>query len=207
MKDFAQRKTAEDQFKDRSLPDDYRLDDLPTGAQLWLGRAGIDEATRRTYDVGFSRKLNRVIIPVKRGGNVVGSIARAIEQNGPKYLSNVPPFSIFDSVSGRPPKDQYAEYIVLAEDILSAIRVGRFVRTLALLGTSSGDAYIGRVLGELGATKRVAIWLDPDNAGQRATTELLRSLSMAGIQVTKIESLRDPKLHSDREIQEYLKLD
>jgi DNA primase len=208
LQDFVKRGEAENEYENRqhALPRDF-THDLPTSAELWLARAGIDPATWAAYGIGYSKRLDRAIIPVTRDGAIIGSIARRLGTSGPKYIENLPTSSVFDSLHGRSPKGEYDVDCVLTEDILSAIRVGRFVRSIALLGTGSSDAYVGGVLGFLGEAQSVGVWLDPDNAGQRATTKFVRALGMVGISTTHIKSLKDPKLHSDREIQEYLKHD
>lgn len=210
LQDFKKLRDNENDYKRQyDLPKDFTVD-LPTSAKLWLLKAGIDHETWSAYNIGYSDKLDRVILPVHGSTNeLVGSIARSLKATGPKYISALPSYTIFDSLQGREPMaaHKYAFDLILTEDLLSAIRVGRFVRSIALLGTGSSDTYLGRILGKLDKANRVGVWLDPDNAGQLATPALIRSLGMAGVQTTTIKSKRDPKLHSDREIQEYLKHD
>lgn len=200
-------KTATDIFqKEIGLPHDFTME-IPSSSRLWLLQAGIDEAARTAYGIGYSNRMERTIIPISRDGVLIGSIARRAEGgSGPKYISNLPPYSIFRSLDDRrtyPQRDDLAVDCIITEDILSAIRVGRFVRTVALLGTGTGDAYLGRVLASVD-DERIGIWTDPDNAGRGAAAQLVHGLTLAGKSCRVIKSKRDPKYYSDNEIRRYL---
>jgi len=109
--------------------------------------------------------------------------------------------------------------IVLTEDVLSTIRVGRHVASCSLLGTAVNVERIAELLTKLRAGKEVqqvewyrteatslrfGLWMDPDKAGRKATRRLAHSLSMQGHKVTLIKSDKDPKLYSDNQIRSIL---
>jgi len=50
----------------------------------------------------------------------------------------------------------------------------------------------------------VAIWLDPDVAGRRASKKFARKLGLMGAHVREIKTDKDPKFYSDQEIKEIL---
>jgi 5S rRNA maturation endonuclease (ribonuclease M5) len=52
--------------------------------------------------------------------------------------------------------------------------------------------------------QRVNVWLDPDAAGQRGATKIIKQLRLFGIEYRNIISTRDPKLHTREEIRSYL---
>lgn len=114
--------------------------------------------------------------------------------------------------------------IVLSEDVLSAIRIGRHTASCSLLGTAVNIERITEILhstaeraGMLPPDRQslewyrdvpnalnVGVWLDPDKAGRKATRRLAHSLSMQGHKVTLIKSDKDPKLYSDNQIRSIL---
>jgi DNA primase len=95
--------------------------------------------------------------------------------------------------------------VIVCEDILSAIRVGKVAERskigvcVSLLGTKLCTESIVR----LGRAKRVIGWFDNDNAGKQAARSLFQSVSMF-TDVHIISSERDPKRYADQEINSYL---
>jgi hypothetical protein len=53
----------------------------------------------------------------------------------------------------------------------------------------------------------VAVWLDPDKPGRVAARAIHESLRLLGYEVHVVHSPRDPKLHTNREIKEFLSFD
>src|SRR5690606_32735200 len=103
---------------------------------------------------------------------------------------------------------------------LSAIRVGRFVASCAVLGTSLSDGGLHRLfsgtsdVGRMGTglawwepqenSFRCAVWMDPDKAGRKGAERIASKLRLGGRTVRTISSRLDPKRLSDREIAEVL---
>lgn len=86
---------------------------------------------------------------------------------------------------------------VITEDLLSATKVGG----IAALGTFANDALVTHLM-RVG--KPVAVWFDPDLAGQRGSGKIIKQLRAYGLAVRNVESQRDPKLHTRDQIKEYL---
>ncbi len=191
------------------LPTDFTTTIPPTEA-VWLYKAGVSAALAQHYGFGYSEALRRVILPVYENGELAGFTARSTINAKPKYIERMarPSDTIFasdpavalpstEARSGDPRPD-----VVLTEDILSAVRVGRHVRkAVALLGTSANAAQLLRATE---AARTVAVWLDPDRPGKRAATSVVRSLQLYGLQVRRITTARDPKYYSNREIRSIL---
>lgn len=114
----------------------------------------------------------------------------------PKYIGPTPrPASLLARFgSGRVP--------TLTEDILSAMKIGKAGHLgMPILGTSLSNAY--RV--ELLRIGECNVWTDPDAAGRKAATKIIRQLSGWGVACRNIVSARDPKKHTIDEIKEYLR--
>lgn len=87
--------------------------------------------------------------------------------------------------------------VVIVEDILSAGRVGHFIPCDALLGTTTNahryDSYT-----------TVLLWLDPDKAGQKGITKMIKALRWTTA-FKVITSRADPKCLTNDGIKEILK--
>jgi DNA primase len=181
------------------LPKDFTLH-IPEKHILWLARAGINTSRSNVVGIGWSAKLQRIILPVYKGEDLIYWQARAvIKGQVPKYTNpSVSKTNILYWVD--PPQGRTNE-VVVTEDILSAIRVGKHVTAASLLGTKTSDSQAS----QLAKFDKVTYWLDPDAAGIEGNRKGVRKLSL----VTEARSLQsdvDPKNLSDRRIREILKL-
>jgi DNA primase len=210
------------QSKTVSLPMDYTVD-LPDTAMTWLLKGGVSQVMWQAYKVGFSPKLNRVCIPVYRGTELVAVQMRAIEKDQkPKYLAretadNVIFSSLPSTLFAGDREQDYGYDLVVTEDLLSAIRVGRITASSAILGTMHGPNKMETLLREAAANHairrerakdllpRIALWMDPDKAGEASRSRIAGPLSIRGAEVVHIRSARDPKRHSNAEIRSYLR--
>lgn len=105
--------------------------------------------------------------------------------------------------------------IVLVEDYISAIRIGEFENVLCLWGVHV-NYNMSKLLEEL--DMNVLIWLDPDEAGQTASKELLLKLTRNLESYAKFRAFavqepksvcilstdKQPKDYCDTELQHYL---
>ncbi|KRR22179.1 hypothetical protein CQ13_30070 [Bradyrhizobium retamae] len=190
------------------LPKDFTLD-IPTSEAVWLYKAGINATIARHYGFGYSASLRRVVIPVYRDGALVGFTARSTINAKPKYIERMasPAHAVFtaDPAIALPATEDWPEGsgpdLVITEDILSAVRVGRIAkRCVALLGTSANEYQLACAEG----ARTIAIWLDPDRAGKKAAFKRERTLALQGYTTKRIRTEQDPKYYSNREIRRLL---
>lgn len=211
------------------LPRDF-TSEIPDTGRVWLLKAGISAQLSSLYGIGYSEYYRRVIIPVLRDGELDAFIARSVTGESPKYIARMrnPDNALFLSNTGFKDRSEESKAvhgafdIVLTEDILSAIRVGRHCASGAVLGTTLSDACIGRI--EQGSRPvqqnarqnmawwepqetnlRVAVWLDPDAAGRKGSSRIASRLRLSGRNVVEIRTDKDPKYLSDRQIIDTLK--
>jgi hypothetical protein len=215
LKDLAKRRdelcrinTVATTTTELALPSDVTYC-IPDHARVWFLKGGVNTDMAAFYRMGFSPTLNRVVLPVYEGTRLNAYICRALNGEKPKYIafymngvsnavfktdtSTMLPAEFLGDTAGLP------DYCI-TEDILSAVRCGRIVRSRALLGTAIRNA------GDLGIPQgsTVAVWTDPDKAGYVALVKQARRLDLEGIKVRLIRSERDPKYYSNQEIKEYL---
>lgn len=189
-------------------------------------KAGISAQLSSLYGIGYSEYYKRVIIPVLRDGEVDAFIARSVTGETPKYIARMrnPDNALFLSNNGFKDRSEESKAvhgafdIVLTEDILSAIRVGRHCKAGAVLGTSLSDAGMHRLpVGQAQTgnslawwepqeiNSRIAVWMDPDKAGKKGSSRIASKLRLSGRDVVQIRTDKDPKYLSDRQIIDTLK--
>jgi hypothetical protein len=218
---LARRKTELEWRQDREirLPSDFTTD-IPSSEAVWLYRAGVSTAVAKHYKFGYSASLRRVILTIYNEGKLEGYTARSTINERPKYIEKVasPSSTVFYADTAIALPDVHSSFgtsrglpdLVLTEDILSAVRVGRCVRNVvSILGTglsAEANNRIHRATG-LQTGAEIALWLDPDKAGRGASASIRRTLTLQGYNVREVKSTRDPKYYSNADIREMLRID
>lgn len=185
------------------MPDDSEGDvrAWPSKARLWIRQARVTDKEVKEYGINYSPRLGRVILPVYRDGKLVGYQARKIFESdeGPKYYTRTatPDRMVFLVDSSSNP-----DSIVLCEDVLSAIRVGRIMPAGAILGTEASD-YAISLLTE--GRKHGIIYLDYDNKIVISKSiKLKNKLELLLDDVLLINNSIDPKSLTDKELEDIL---
>lgn len=194
------------------LPADY-VADVPAAEATWFYKAGISPDLARAFKFGWSPGLQRIIIPIGTSGEF---IARS-RLDRPKYIQKVREDTLFLATpdmadAALPTEDVYQFHLVVTEDLLSAVRVGRYVPCLSILGTSINSTLLRTIRATVDRlyalrspdTIRIGVWLDPDAAGKQGSARALRTLALQGYEVSYIKSSMDPKYYSNAEIRRYL---
>ena len=223
-KERARRKVAFDAYKEAKanssleLPLDFSQN-IPSKGLHWLGQGGWTISMIRHYNIGYSEKLDRIVIPVQTSGY----LARAVESwQRPKYLEKVPEGVMWESrrknsqsilveIYGKSKEQNYStdkpvesegysEYAVVTEDILSAGRCGNLMKAYALLGTSLGTTQLSTLMNY----KKIHLWLDPDKGGYDGVKKAINRLRLFS-EVHVVNSSVDPKKLTNKEIKECLR--
>lgn len=169
---------------------------------LWLLLSSIGYDLAKQYGIGYSAKTNRVIIPIYDNNELVAFLSRATDNTQPKYIvryKNDTVSTVFRSLPATGPFD-----VVITEDCLSAIRVGRYNQAVSILGTASAADKTMSLLKSVPNMQSAAVWLDGDKAGRKGRDKVATQLSLMGVEVTKITTPKDPKLYTNAEIKEIL---
>lgn len=159
--------------KEVKLPSDFTYE-IPVKGLTWLYRYGIKDEEIKRFRFGYSPGLNRLIMPVFGKDGLIfwqGRYLGEITKNNPKYYNvrargKEIQFEIF----------QERDTVVIVEDILSAITVGREVDTVALLGSYITDTLILKLINK--NYKRYYVWLDPDK--KRESLGFAKRFNMLG---------------------------
>jgi hypothetical protein len=179
-----------------TLPNDFTTT-IPTSHSLWLLKAGIHRGEWLEMGIGWSASLHRIILPVYDSNHsLVYWQGRAVSHGQvPKYINPSADKSSLLYQRGC----TSTERVIVTEDILSCIRVGRHIPAVSILGTSTSH---GQAV-QLSRYRRVTYWLDPDPAGLKGMSRGVKDLSLL-TDSDCIHSTKDPKNLSDRVIREHL---
>ena len=190
---------------DLQLPADFS-NELPEQAWLWLQKYGITAEEAHAYNFGYSYFYDRLIMPVydsrsHRERKLIywqgRNLGKATAEK-PKYINaKQERLDIFFRV-GEEGIEAKKSKIVLVEDIISAIKVGRQHPCIALLTTSMPNEFIQ----SLSSYDEVILWLDYDKKA-KMIRDVLKFQSF-GIKARRVLTVKDPKAYSDEEIKELL---
>lgn len=178
------------------LPKDYDPNprNWPNEARLWPLRYGIKEEELQRHRFGFSECLGRVLIPLYFDGELCAYQTRRIfkEDTLSKYLTKKrkdvkePIFWVGDGPE-----------LVLCEDALSAIKVGRYKPAAAVLGSNPSNDLVTEICRD---REKITVFFDNDNA--KVKRDQLRIKKLCGLLCSGeiIYAEKDPKEHSDEEL-------
>ncbi len=181
---------------------------IPLKALLWLNKYNVTKEELEAYGICYSPVFERLILPVydvnKRliywQGRYFGD---GSSDKHPKYFNvrSTREDIWFDTKTD-------SEVIVVVEDILSALAIGRSgYRAIALLGSYISDSLILRLqaltnesnAGLQSKGKQVCVWLDLDK--QCESLRYSKRLNVFGVRAKTIITELDPKEYTNQRIQ------
>ena len=194
------------------LPFDFSKQ-LPIVAKAWLHKYKITKEEIDIFGFGWSEALCRLVLPVYEDDKLIywqGRTFKGIHKTtNPKYLNirqsgakNV----FFRRYVGNalcpinnnnPLSDIQYKTLVLVEDILSAVKVGRHVDSLALLGSYLPPSLVSILI----TYTKIIIWLDEDKYATSVKAAIKFSQQL-GISIQVVKTQLDPKECSDEVIRE-----
>ena len=181
------------------LPDDMSYGLPPIGMKYMVGY-DLTHPEILLSRFGWSRSLDRLIMPVYHGDDLIywqGRNLGEVTPENPKYRNVYLSGSrdIYAKFDRRSKTNTFGNTLVLVEAIISAIKVSRHVDSIALLGSYLPDSIVGHML----EYDRILIWLDPDKLSA-SITDAMRFHMLTGRKVMPIFSDKKPKQYNDKEI-------
>ena len=194
--------SSEQVVKGIQLPRDASSE-IPTTGLGWLYRYYIIDDEIKKYNICYSERYNRLILPVYNDEGLIYWQGRSLKQpfskENPKYLNirQSGAKNVFFKIRCKETKQP--ETIVIVEDILSAIRVGRTYNSLALLGSY----FPPTILNEFRNYSKILIYLDEDKWKEsiKAATRFNR---LTGKQFVVKRHHLDPKELCPDELKKFL---
>lgn len=171
----------------------------PIQAVHWLQRYGITLEEVFDYGIIYSPSIRRIVLPVFDGNNLCSYQTRRIfaDDEQPKYLTYANTKCVLVHSVLR------SDLLVICEDYLSAIKLNRVVDAFPLLGVKLQEYHLEYILDN--NFKRFVVFLDDDNSQvRRAQLDIKKKLDKIGTCVIHHSAGKDPKDHTEKELQEVL---
>ena len=171
---------------------------LPEQPQAWLNKYSITRQEQINHRITWSPSKELLVIPITDlSGNITGTNSRYFgsKTDHPKYINL------------HTNKDSYkyvhnpnSQILVIVEDILSAIIVGRQYRGFALCGTNLSNGILNHIISHtIPNNLTVVVWLDPDM--HQKSIQHARRIGQYIRKVTSIsDNEKDPKEYTETEI-------
>lgn len=182
------------------LPSDYSIR-IPEKHMLWFFKYGISHEDAAKHHLGWSEKHNRIVLPVYNRRHELQAIQmRAVGAwQDPKYLNPTGPNVARALLEVQ--KTGTEDRVVIVEDILSAIKVGKVHNSVSILGTNLTES---RSFSIRERYTSAIVWMDGDKAGKRGQRAAIHKLLMLGMQVKQIRTPCDPKTYSLEDIRLFI---
>ncbi|MCI0529585.1 MAG: hypothetical protein L0Y56_19255, partial [Nitrospira sp.] len=181
------------------LPEDVCKTYPPQAAEFLID-CGLTPEDMMSPFIYYSPHWRRIIFPIMDTTNKLrGWMGRAIEvQQYPKWYT-MRNFNGYEYVHiiGASPEDPEGTPLVIVEDLISAIRVGKHFPCLCLFGLSLTETAAARVAQEF---VNVVVWLD-DGATSHALNHA-EKIHSYGSKTFILWTVSDPKYHTAAEIVE-----
>jgi hypothetical protein len=179
------------------LPEDCSAD-YPQRCIDWVGQYELTVNDLLSHNVLWSEQWQRLIFPIFGSeGRLLAWQGRYFgeEQGRGKWFTTGDVKTVFNILGE-------GDTFVLVEDIVSAIKVSRYVSAMPLYGCSVGSERFSRLSKICPRTSKFLVWLDPDKR-KEAVTEARRG-RLQGLDVSPIFSDKDPKEMTYEQIKEIL---
>lgn len=167
-------------------------------ALTWIGNGGVSVREALQARMVWSPYWEQLLIPLyDRDGNLCCIQAKNFN---PQRASKAKYYNTGDKNESRTVFSVgNSESCCLTEDVLSAIRVGRVVTGVPLLGTSISRNYLAELRKDY---SRLIVWLDADK--WRESRDIADAGKLLGFETKTIYTEQDPKSYTDEQIKEFL---
>lgn len=187
-----------------ALPDDTAAY-LPVRVLTWLSKYGIMTSEVKDNLFGWSESAQMLVMPVYNGSSWHDRSSRGRllmwqgryfghNEKHPKYLTRGKPEEIMHLIDF-----VKTDAIILTEDLISAIKVGRQFTSVPLFGSNLS---LERIMRLSKLTKQVVIWLDDDKYSQAMTYRNRAAQFIPNVHV--LRTPKDPKDYNDDAIYMYI---
>ena len=173
-----------------------RLADFGIHGKVWLNKYGITPHEVKTYGICYDLEEDSLIFPTFDADGLAGFQERCLRPgyDGPKYLSYFIRTAV--QLCAAPEADMAG--LVLVEDFVSAIKVGRVMQAMPLRTTNMSTMQ-KRVVLDINV-REYYVWLDNDNSiVKRQQLALKNELDKLGTAYL-IKTANDPKVYTTNEI-------
>lgn len=185
--------------RSRAVPDMFKMVDIaeaPEELLLWYLQCGVSTVDMVVNGVMYDPNTERLVLPVKKNGEILFTQSRSVRHK-PKYINS----GDSDGLMFIPNVFKDKSYVVVVEDILSAIKISRVCPVVSTLGTSFSNKH---ALDIMAMNKTPVMWYDNDKAGRVGCHKAEAKLDLMGIEHRVVRSEQDPKYYNREMIEREL---
>lgn len=173
-----------------TFPDDAEKT-ISVKAVQWLDRYGIMRGEIIENGIQWSQTRQWLLFPIRGDEGMIGFQARNFGDSGPKWESRGDLASVVHLIN----KSESDGPVIIVEDIISAIKVGRQFCAMPIFGSTVG---IRRLHMMRNITKEIVFWLDADKYPE--AIRMSNNVGILNIKGRVVYTQNDPKEYSDKEI-------
>jgi hypothetical protein len=179
------------------LPYDAQ-NEIPVKCLIWLAQYEISRQELLSHGIMYSESKDFLVFPYYGDDKqLVAWQGRDFKPNPKsKWYSKGPLEDVYKFCGDR------SNRCVVVEDIVSAIKVGRFCQAMPIFGTNCKSRRLASL--KLLGIDELIVWLDPDAAFKAFS--ITQEAKYYGIKSRMISALKDPKEHLNSEIKNILQL-
>lgn len=173
-----------------------RLGEFGIHGKVWINKYGITEHEVMTYGICYDLQEDSIIFPTFDADGLAGFQERCLlpGYNGPKYLS----YFLRPAVQLCASAGADMAGLVLVEDFVSAVKVGRVMQAMPVRSTNLSPLQKRAILDS--DWRNYIVWFDNDNSiVKRNQLALKRELDKIG-RAEIIKTGNDPKAYTTNEI-------
>lgn len=187
------------QDKSCTLPNDFTLD-IPKEPLTWLKKYGLLDKEIQQANLGWSTAYKMLIFPfINENKTLLAWQGRFFPKQKPKCVT-FGDMSLVLPVVQAPPKTKIkVDSIVIVEDVVSSLKVGRYVDTMALIGS---NVDLNKLITLSYKYKHLYIWLDSDKMRSAHAFKTRYKVLFDNVFIVFTE--KDPKELSNHQILEAL---
>ena len=179
-------------FREYNCPD--CVVNIPQQGLDWLDKYGITQTERVLYRMLWSPSKQQLIFPLYKSDNLMAYQGRNFAPNSrAKYISQgkIHDLLYFCGKKSSP--------IILVEDLLSAIKIGRIGVAMPLFGSEASTPLLMRLKDHC---KAVIVWLDSDKWAN--SHDIVKRSQSIGLPAMSVFTNLDPKEYSTEKIKYFL---
>ena len=181
------------------LPEDATKQIAFPGMQ-WLSQYEITRDEIKEFGLLWSPSRKWLLFPVYSGNDILLMYqARTFTDNFPKYLTFGQPEKTVNILHQKKDYDDEGN-VVVVEDIISAIKVGRTFSAMPLYGSFLSQEKLNKLM--YSRVTNLIFWLDYDK--HRDSLQLAQKTKAYGFQTSLLVTAKDPKEYNDSEICDFI---
>ena len=183
---------------------DVKFGPISDAGKVYLYKYFITDKVAKQFKIGSTKELEyqgktygeRLLFPGYINNELKFIEARALGEQIPKFITLGNKSELFEIEH-----PNYPEIVCIVEDMVSAIRLSKFVSVAALRGTHLSEKNTIYLLNKY---NRCIVWLDNDAPGKKAAQNMIHRLRWIFKKTVLMSDLEEPKKYPDEVLEDQI---